>query len=304
MSSDPEVGEMSVTQRLLRNQRVRNLVPPRVKAAFAENRVRLVRVTRQSQLRNVYHCCVHKTGSQWIRKVLADPEVYRVTGLRTFAYAPRLPSDGRNRGYDALRFDTAFPRKTIVSPLYIDHPGFVGMPKPERWRAFFVARDPRDVVVSWYFSTAHSHPTSSNQSLQRTREQLAQMSQEEGLVFTIESLREYGLFDALDGWVRAADADPNVLLVRYEDLIGEDAEARWHTLLDHCDVRLEPDGRRALLDRYSFERLSGRRPGEEDPDSKLRKGVAGDWRNHFTPAVSRAFEEATGDLVARIGYPA
>jgi hypothetical protein len=129
------------------------------------------------------------------------------------------------------------------------------------------------------------------------------MSPEEGLVFTIGSLREYGLFDALDGWCRAADEDENVLLVRYEDLIGGDADARWHALLDHCDVRLGPDERRALLDRYSFERLSGRRPGEEDPDSKLRKGVAGDWRNHFTPAVTEAFREATGDLVTRIGYP-
>jgi sulfotransferase family protein len=304
MSSHPEATEMSMSQRLLRNQRLRNLVPPRVKAAFAENRVRLVRVARQSELRNVYHCCVHKTGSQWIRKVLADPDVYRTTGLRTFAYAPRLPSDGKNRGYDALRFDSAFPRRTIVSPLYIDHAGFARIPKPEPWRAFFVARDPRDVVVSWYFSTAHSHPTASNQSLQRTRERLAKMSQEEALVFTIQTLRDYGLFDALDGWVRAAEEDDAVLLVRYEELIGDAAEARWQALFEHCDVRLEPDERRAVLDRYSFERLSGRRPGEEDPDSKLRKGVAGDWRNHFTPAVARAFEDATGDLVRRIGYPA
>jgi hypothetical protein len=303
MSSDPEVVEMTMAQRLLRNQRLRNLVPPRVKAAFAENRVRLVRVARRSELRNVYHCCVHKTGSQWIRKILADPEVYRVTGLRPFAYAPRLPSDGKNRGYDQLRFESAFPRGTIVSPLYIDHPGFAAIPKPEPWRAFFIARDPRDVVVSWYFSTTHSHPTASNQSLQRTRVRLTGMSEEEGLVFTISSLRDYGLFDALEGWVRAAAASDEVLLVRYEDLIGETADEQWRRLLDHCDVHLGDAERRALLDRYSFERLSGRRPGEEDPGSKLRKGVAGDWRNHFTPGVVEAFGEATGDLVRRIGYP-
>ena len=65
---------MSVSQRLLRNQGLRNLVPPRVKAMFAENRVRLARVSRHTELRNVYHCCLHKTGSQWIRKILADPD--------------------------------------------------------------------------------------------------------------------------------------------------------------------------------------------------------------------------------------
>jgi hypothetical protein len=30
--------------------------------------------------------------------------------------------------------------------------------------------------------------------------------------------------------------------------------------------------------------------------------VAGDWRNHFTPAVRSAFDDETSDLVARLGY--
>ena len=289
-------------ERLLRNQRLRNIVPPRVKAAFAENRVRLVRVSRRSELRNVYHCCVHKTGSQWIRKVLADPDVYRATGLRTYAYAPRLPEERKNLGYSGLRFDTPFPRHTIVSPMYIDLEGFEALPKPEPWRALFVMRDPRDVAVSWYFSSTRSHPTRTNQSLQRTREQLRALEEEQGLIFTIRRLQDYGLFHALRSWNQAASED--VLVVRYEDLIGDDAGERWDRVLDHCDVRLTPSERRALLQRYSFERLSGRAPGQEDPGSKLRKGVAGDWRNHFTPAVAEAFVEVTSDLAAEIGYPA
>ncbi len=292
---------MSVPQRLLRNQRLRNLVPPRVKAALAENRVRLVRVARRSELRNVYHCCLHKTGSQWIRKVLADPDVYRMTGLRTYAYAPRLPEGSKNRGYRGLRFPSPMPRNTIVSPMYIDFEGFEAIPKPEPWRAFFVARDPRDVVVSWYFSTTRSHPTRSNPSLQRTREQLVSLDEERGLIYTIRRLQEYGLFRALGSWMEAER--PDVLVVRYEDLIGGDAERWWERLLDHCDVRLEPSERRALLARYSFRKLSGREPGQEDPGSKLRKGIAGDWRNHFTPAVREVFGQVTSDLTTRIGYP-
>jgi hypothetical protein len=291
---------VSIPRLLLRHQGLRNLIPPRVKASFAENRVRLVRVTRRSELRNVYHCCVHKTGSQWIRKVLADPDVYRRTGLRPYAYAPRLPPERRGRRYGELRFDEAFPARTIVSPLYIDAEGFVGIPKPGTWRAFFVARDPRDIVVSWYFSALRSHPTLSNPSLQRTRERLAGMSEEAGLIFAVHRLAEHGLFEALRSWW---DARPDgVLLVRYEDLIGSAAEEAWARLLDHCDVALDGEGRRELLSRYSFERLSGRRPGEENPGSKLRKGVAGDWRARFTPAVRRAFEEAVGDLPTRLGY--
>jgi hypothetical protein len=292
---------VSVSQRLLRNQGLRNLVPPRVKAMFAENRVRLARVSRHTELRNVYHCCLHKTGSQWIRKILADPDVYQRTGLRTYAYAPRLPEASKNRGYRGLRFETPFPRNTIVSPLYIDLEGFTAIPKPEPWRGFFVARDPRDIVVSWYFSSAKSHPTRSNPSLQRTRDHLATLSEEEGMIFTIRRLADYGLFDALASWAKVDQE--GLLLVRYEDLIGSDADRWWQRLLEQCDVQMEPEERRALLARYSFQTLSGREPGQEDPGSKMRKGVAGDWRNHFTPAVRDVFAEVTSDLTARIGYP-
>ena len=292
---------MSVHERLLRNQRFRNLIPPRAKAAFAENRVRLVHVSRRTELRNVYHCCVHKTGSQWIRKVFADPVVYRTTGLSTYAYGPRLPSDHRNRRYSEIRFDRPFPAGKIVSPLYVPHDGFAHITKPVPWRAFFVTRDPRDIVVSWYFSSISSHPTNSSRGMLQARDHLTSLDQEQGLVESVRRLAGYGLFDALDSWVDAGGAT-EVMLVRYEDLIGEERDRWWKRLFVHCDVPISDADREALLARYSFQVLSGRRPGQEDTASKLRKGVAGDWRNHFTPAVEAAFSEAAGDLVRRVGY--
>ncbi len=291
---------MSVHERLLRNQRLRNLVPPSAKAAFAENRVLLRRVTHHSEVRNVYHCCVHKTGSQWIRKVFADPLVYRATGLRTYAYGPRLADEERNRSYGEISFDRAFPPGRVVSPLYLPHQGFVALDKPEPWRAFFVMRDPRDVVVSWYFSSIGSHPTNSSRGMQQAREHLAALDEERGLIDSIRRLAGYGLLDALGSWIGVED--PLVMVVRYEDLIGDDRDHWWERLLDHCDVLLSEPDRKALLARYSFEALSGRSPGQENASSKLRKGVAGDWRNHFTPAVDEAFREETTDLVTRLGY--
>jgi Sulfotransferase domain len=290
----------AVPRRLLQDQRIRNLVPARSKAAYAENRVRLSRVARRSELHNVFHCCVHKTGSQWIRKVLADPDVYRATGLRTYAYQPRLSESQRNRRYPDIRFDRAFPLHRIVSPLYITYEGFAALPKSSPWRAFFVVRDPRDVVVSWYFSTFASHPTGNNPGMQRTRDHLHALGEAEGLVHSVGHLADYGLFQALQSW--ASVRVPQVLVVRYEDLIGSGAERSWTQLLDHCDVAMDPGRRRALLERYSFRSLSGRDPGTEDTASKLRKGVAGDWRNHFTSVVAEAFDRAAPDLVDRLGY--
>lgn len=291
---------MSVHERLLRNQRFRNLVPPRAKAAFAENRVRLRHVEHRSEIRNIYHCCVHKTGSQWVRKVFADPAVYRATGLRTYAYGPRLDDGDKSRSYRDIRFDRPFPSGRIVSPLYMPYEGFAALRKPEPWRAFFVMRDPRDIVVSWYFSSVSSHPTNSSRGMARTRGLLAELDEEQGLIESVRRLARYGLFDALRSWV--GQSDPEVMVIRYEDLIGDDRDRRWKELLDHCGVPLPDSDRESLLSRYSFEVLSGRLPGQEDTGSKLRKGVAGDWRTRFTPSVQTAFSEETADLVHRLGY--
>ena len=47
----------------------------------------------------------------------------------------------------------------------------------------------------------------------------------------------------------------------------------------------------------SFEALSGRRAGEEDPTSFLRKGVAGDWRTGLDPASAELIVESCGALM-------
>jgi sulfotransferase family protein len=47
----------------------------------------------------------------------------------------------------------------------------------------------------------------------------------------------------------------------------------------------------------SFEALSGRRPGEEDPASFLRKGVPDDWQARLDPASAQLVSESCGPLM-------
>ena len=58
-----------------------------------------------------------------------------------------------------------------------------------------------------------------------------------------------------------------------------------------------------MLAANSFATLAnGRQPGMENVNSHFRKGVPGDWRNHFSRRVAGKFREGTGDLVWRLGY--
>ena len=52
-----------------------------------------------------------------------------------------------------------------------------------------------------------------------------------------------------------------------------------------------------------FESLTGGRSrGQEDVESHERKGVAGDWRNHFTGRITSAFERRFGELLIATRY--
>src|SRR5690606_32514452 len=50
------------------------------------------------------------------------------------------------------------------------------------------------------------------------------------------------------------------------------------------------------LEKFSFKRLAGgRTTGSEDRTSHYRKGVPGDWANHFLPEHKTYFKDRYGD---------
>lgn len=94
----------------------------------------------------------------------------------------------------------------------------------------------------------------------------------------------------------------NYAEVRYEDLLERPA-TEIRRLLGFLGVGSDEETAGRCVDAASFERLSrGRKPGEEDPSSFFRKGVAGDWKNVFTPRDGETFDEQAGELLIRLGY--
>jgi hypothetical protein len=278
---------------------LRRLIPNDLKYPLLRSVVRFTPVRRRCGLRNVYHCCVHKTASQWIRRLLCDPRTYRYCGLRPFSYQQKWPNGSDPRTITARSFSRPFPAQTVVSPLYVDYANFRAVPKPGEYRAFFVMRDPRDIVVSWYFSTRYSHPLTPGVADQRPK--LQRMDRQEGILFSIRHLAQYGLFEALRSWAEAPPC-PAHKLVRFEDLVGTDGKNEVRELLEHCEIEV-PD---AVFDEvHRSNSLKAIRSGEkirEDKRSKYRRGRSGDWTDHFEPRVQRCFRETTGDLVEVLGY--
>ena len=92
------------------------------------------------------------------------------------------------------------------------------------------------------------------------------------------------------------------VMLRYEDLLGEGSGALATAMGELTSD--EPDKRRAemALEKYAFGKLADRKPGVEIREAFMRKGTAGDWRNHFNREVAEIFDHHCGDMLIEAGY--
>lgn len=89
--------------------------------------------------------------------------------------------------------------------------------------------------------------------------------------------------------------------IQYEELLANPAQ-QIRPVLEFLGVDSREEIVRRCVEAASFEQKSGRKPGEEDPTSFFRKGVAGDWQNVLTREDRQIFKAEAGDLLVELGY--
>lgn len=265
----------------------------------------------------------HKAASTWMSLILL--ETARRLGLRS-----RIVYTERDFGEDlAGYYRRERPRVLVYANADREHldglPPFLGI---------HMIRDPRDVVVSGYFSHLKTHPTHAWPELEVHRQRLQSQNKEEGLLAEIEFSAPF--LQHMGNWDYST---PHVCELKYEEvfqdpyrhvveafeflgLISDPQGSYWRharatarsvfRLATARGFGLEHSLRGASLPRAEildityanrFEaKRGGKKAGSEDRSRHFRKGIAGDWKNHFTPVHKQVFKERYGDLVVRLGY--
>jgi hypothetical protein len=267
-----------------RVRRARTLIDPRSVALNVGRRARGERLV-------VVLGSAHRVGSTWLTQMLEDLvgfeyefEYRRVPkACRGFSTTIALEAPEtrrfleRARGFRFFKTHSELDWETIPP-----HVKFVS-----------VFRDPRDMLVS---TTYHMSAMSEGEG--GFPPALSALPVKDQLLHLIEV--EYFL-GRLEHWFRHEDvcqvgyeelrSDPTGVLRRVTDYLG----------LDIADAQLE-----ATVEWHEFERRSGRRPGEADANSGMRKGVVGDWQGHFDDECRARFKEAHGGrwnrLLVDMGY--
>jgi lipopolysaccharide transport system ATP-binding protein len=180
--------------------------------------------------------------------------------------------------------------------MFMTRDEFLSHPELLDARRFFVMRDLRDTLVSLYFSLKVSHPLDDTGKKQLERDTLQSLSVEDGFLHLIA--RHARRLAAIQGsWV-----DRGEIVLRYEDLLQDDVAMIRDLLENRLKMRVASSRIAYAVKRRRCEAVFKRKLGSEDISSHGRKGLPGDWKNQFTPAVRDAFRQRYGDLLIATGY--
>ncbi len=111
----------------------------------------------------------------------------------------------------------------------------------------------------------------------------------------------YSWSDFVNHWIDREDK----VATSYEAM-KENPQRELRRILDHFDRNNDmSDARIAeIVEKFSFQKQTNRKPGEEDVHSFIRKGIVGDWKNVFNREAREVFARYGGEELKRLGYEA
>ena len=162
----------------------------------------------------------------------------------------------------------------------------------------YLVRDGRDVIVSYFYYLKKFFPDAFLRTVNRSgwRQILRLFSQQNDFrTFMKRFTREW--VSHVDYWL---NRNPDVL-VRYEDL-KSDPLATLRTVFTALQIEVPDQIIQEAVEIFSFRKMSGRKEEEENKSSFYRKGIIGDWRNHFSPDDKDYFSKKAFIVMSRLGY--
>lgn len=234
-----------------------------------------------------------KSGTSWLESMVAEYPGYQKNMIPE---AIKFEQWNKGSHFLELKKEWFRPLNESLTVLKLHNYGSAnnaGILKELDIHYVVLYRDLRDVAVSYYFYVRNTwhHPE---------YEDYKEMGIEDGLMhFARTLLPEFKKW--IYSWQKNIDTELG-MMVRYEDL-KSDTYGVFKRIVEHYELPGDKKTLKNIIEKYSFENLSdGRQRGEENTSSFFRKGISGDWQNHFTPDLKRIFKEQVGDFLIEFEY--
>ncbi len=234
-----------------------------------------------------------KSGTTWLEKMIASYPGFHdllIPDVISFELAT-----GGSHDYELpVDMFSHFKSMLVLTKMHVHgSPHNVTVLRSAGVKYVILYRDLRDVAVSHYYYVRQT-PWHPEYPIYVT------LSVTEGLnEFAKRTLSAY--VDWVCSWSQNRDPDVSLML-SYEQMLADPYTAMT-CVAQHFELDSSPGTIQKIVDKHSFNRLSsGRIQGQQDASSFFRKGIAGDWRNHFTPELNQIYKRVLGEFLIRFGY--
>jgi len=157
--------------------------------------------------------------------------------------------------------------------------------------AIFLLRDPRDILVSAYYSFGGSHGTSKVDEIRDQQDAQKAIIQS----MTIDQYAIHAtpaILANFETLVGLSESCQRSVILRYEDMIND-----WDKFAGDLTrfVRIRPPALQQIYDR-------SRPRAQEDTASHRRSGKTGGFRKKLTKETIESLNDRLGDVLERFGY--
>jgi len=171
-----------------------------------------------------------------------------------------------------------------------------GIPDLTRFRNILMLRDPRDVLVSLYYSMGFSHNVPGSRKKESSRPILDERARIKELTvdeYVLDSTS--WVTERYPEYLEVVGRLPSALVLRYEDMVTG-FETWLQTLADYVGIDPEAEVVRQIRRETDFE------VGSEDRYAHKRQVMPGDHVRKLQPETIARLNEELADLLTAFGY--
>jgi hypothetical protein len=221
-----------------------------------------------------------KSGGSWIVSMLGDAlqipcrDIYMRSGFDLF--------DGKKHPWYQGADEFDFPMQCVIKSHEKPNSGAINFDATQ----VHLFRDGRDVVVSKYFFDKDFC----------VKNGITSSFEDDFDSFVEKTSHEWA------NYVHAWHEQSTVSSIRYERFLADPAGEVGALIFEMFAEELDKSYLDGVVSRFTRAKFSASLDAAFSHNTFVRKGVAGDWRNHFSEKNVAAFKSIAGNVLIELGY--